>query len=47
VRGADATIVGVVLNQLEVDDSEYSYSYYGYPKRTVSVEREEDQVLQG
>jgi capsular exopolysaccharide synthesis family protein len=33
VRGADATIVGVVLNHLEIGDSEYSYSYYGYPQK--------------
>jgi capsular exopolysaccharide synthesis family protein len=39
VQGAGATIVGVVLNQQEVRDSEYSYSYYGYgqPKEVRSV----------
>jgi succinoglycan biosynthesis transport protein ExoP len=31
VRGADAKIIGVVLNHLETGDSEYSYSDYGYP----------------
>lgn len=47
VRGADATIIGAVLNQLEVGDSEYSYSYYGYPKQTGSLEREKEPVSQG
>jgi len=42
VRGADGTIVGVVLNHLEISDSEYSYSYYGYPKPVNSQEREEE-----
>jgi Mrp family chromosome partitioning ATPase len=42
VRGAGATIVGAVLNQLEIGDSEYSYSYYGYPKKTGSLNREEE-----
>jgi capsular exopolysaccharide synthesis family protein len=44
VRGAGATIVGAVLNQLEIGDSEYSYSYYGYPKKTGSLDREEERV---
>jgi succinoglycan biosynthesis transport protein ExoP len=44
VRGAGATIVGAVLNQLEIGDSEYSYSYYGYPKKTVSLDTEEERV---
>src|ERR1035437_4150944 len=39
VRGAGATIIGVVLNQLEIGDSQYSYSYYGYPKKTGSLDR--------
>jgi hypothetical protein len=54
VRGAD-TIIGVVLNQLEIGDSEYSYSYsysysdsyYGYPQKGGSLEREEERVSQG
>src|SRR6202040_751251 len=46
VRGADATIIGVVLNQLEIGDSEYSYSYYGYSKNAVEKDREEERVLQ-
>ena len=45
VRGAGATIIGVVLNQLEIGDSEYSYSYYGYPKNTIALDREEERVL--
>lgn len=44
VRGADATIVGAVLNQLEIGDSEYSYSYYGYPKQTGPLNRQEEKV---
>jgi succinoglycan biosynthesis transport protein ExoP len=49
VRGADGTIIGVVLNQLEIGDSEYSYSYsyYGYPQKTGSLDREEERVLKG
>jgi polysaccharide biosynthesis transport protein len=46
VRGADGTIVGVVLNHLEISDSEYSYSYYGYPKPVNSSKREEEPVSQ-
>jgi Mrp family chromosome partitioning ATPase len=42
VRGAGATIVGAVLNQLEIGDSEYSYSHCGYPKKTSSPDREEE-----
>jgi succinoglycan biosynthesis transport protein ExoP len=42
VRGAGATIVGAVLNQLEIGDSEYSYSYYGYPKNTSSLNGEQE-----
>lgn len=49
VRGAGATIIGAVLNQLEIGDSEYSYSYsyYGYPKNTGSLDRKEERVSQG
>jgi succinoglycan biosynthesis transport protein ExoP len=47
VRGAGATFIGAVLNQLEIGDSEYSYSYYGYPKQTGSQDREEERVSQG
>jgi polysaccharide biosynthesis transport protein len=47
VRGADATIIGAVLNQLEIGDSEYSYSYYGYPKKTGSLDKEEERMSQG
>jgi succinoglycan biosynthesis transport protein ExoP len=46
VRGADATIIGAILNRLEIGDSEYSYSYYGYPKETGSLDRE-DRVSPG
>ena len=44
VRGADATIIGAVLNQLEIGDSEYSYSYYGYPKQPGPMNRQEQRV---
>jgi polysaccharide biosynthesis transport protein len=44
VRGADATIIGAVLNQLEIGDSEYSYSYYGYPKQPGPLNRQEEHV---
>lgn len=44
VRGADATIIGAVLNQLEIGDSEYSYSYYGYPKQPGPLNRQEERV---
>lgn len=46
VQGAGATIVGAVLNQQEVRDSEYSYSYYGYgqPKEVRSVNSKGDFV---
>jgi polysaccharide biosynthesis transport protein len=47
VRGADATIIGAVLNQLEIGDFEYSYSYYGYPKQTGSLnKKDKEKVLQ-
>jgi succinoglycan biosynthesis transport protein ExoP len=46
VRGAGATIIGAVLNQLEIGDSEYSYSYYGYPKKPGSLDREEELRVQ-
>jgi capsular exopolysaccharide synthesis family protein len=32
LRGVEARIIGAILNQLELGDSEYSY--YGYPKQT-------------
>ena len=46
VRGADAPIIGAVLNQLEMGDSDYSYSDYSYPKQTGSLERAEEHVSQ-
>jgi polysaccharide biosynthesis transport protein len=47
VRGADATIIGAVLNRLETGDSDYSYSSYGYSNKTDSRDREEERVTQG
>ena len=47
VRGADATVIGAVLNQLEIGDSEYSYSDYSYPKNVGSLDRDEERVSQG
>jgi capsular exopolysaccharide synthesis family protein len=44
VRGTDARIVGVVLNHLQIGDSEYSYSYYGYPKNTIAMDIEQERV---
>ena len=44
VRGADATIIGAVLNQLEIGDSEYSYSDYGYPQNTSSLAGHEERA---
>ena len=44
VRGADAMIIGAVLNRLEIGDSDYSYSSYGYSNKIDSDEREKEHV---
>jgi succinoglycan biosynthesis transport protein ExoP len=41
LRGANARIVGAVLNQLAISDSDYSYSYYGYSEHVHSADKEE------
>ena len=40
LRGSSARIVGVVLNQLAIGDSDYSYSYYGYSEQIRSADKE-------
>jgi capsular exopolysaccharide synthesis family protein len=40
VRSAGARIIGVILNQLEMGDFEYSYSDYSYPKPSDSADNE-------
>jgi capsular exopolysaccharide synthesis family protein len=41
LRGANARIVGAVLNQLAIGDSDYSHSYYGYSEPVHAGDDEE------